>query len=638
MTPTTVAPAAFVKSGPGWRYRFESIPIRRLRGFGMATVLVGLVGMVQAINMMAAPARHSAEGVLVRRAWIVSSAGSLGRVTDWYDHPPLGWLLLSGWASLTGAFERAPTAVGAGRELALVAHLVTASLLWVLARRLRLARWSAALAVVLFGLSPLAVELHRQVSLDNLAMPWIIAAFTLSCSPRRQLAAFAASGACLAVGMLVNEAALLLLPLLGWQVWQSSLPSTRRYGLVLAGSMFVLVGGVYVAGVALAGELVAGGGHAGLVDGVRFVFEERPFRSSSPLPGASPFDLDPAGLVLMLVAVPVALVAVPRLRPLAACALLLAVLALGPGDLWPAAIVALLPFGAVTVAGVADHAWRRPTGRRWFHRSAVAGALAIVVWAVVGWVGEDHRLLTEDSDVALTSAERWLVDNVPRERSLIVDDALWVDLVESGFPPEQLAAYGTVEVDADVGPAATGSWSDYRLVVVTDPLRTVAEAGRGSIDEGVRRSVPVAIFGAGSDRVEVRRIVTEGPATVANANDHDRIASVSAGTALARNRSIDLTPGARAALVAGEVDERLMTTLVALAVDHPLLVSSFPLDPGEAAAGVPRRVVELRAATEADARALAELLAHQEPPYQPAAVDIGAGGAMTVTYLPAAVI
>ena len=73
-------------------------------------------------------------------------------------------------------------------------------------------------------------------------------------------------------------------------------------------------------------------------------------------------------------------------------------------------------------------------------------------------------------------------------------------------------------------------------------------------------------------------------------------------------------------------------------VDHPLLVSSFPLDPGEAAAGAPRRVVELGAATEADARALAELLAHQEPPYRPAAVDIGAGGAMTVTYLPAAVI
>ena len=55
--------------------------------------------------------------------------------------------------------------------------LVTAVLIFVLARRLGLRHGYAVLAMGLWGLSPLVGLEMRQVFLDNIALPWLIAAF-----------------------------------------------------------------------------------------------------------------------------------------------------------------------------------------------------------------------------------------------------------------------------------------------------------------------------------------------------------------------------------------------------------------------------------------------------------------------------
>ena len=95
-------------------------------------------GVFHALNMASAPQPLSDEGTTVGRAWTFEHLGSFAPPTYWYEQPPLGWLQLSTWTWLTSAFERAPTAVAAGREAMLVAHVLSASLLWVLARR----RWA----------------------------------------------------------------------------------------------------------------------------------------------------------------------------------------------------------------------------------------------------------------------------------------------------------------------------------------------------------------------------------------------------------------------------------------------------------------------------------------------------------------
>ncbi|HET6728581.1 MAG TPA: hypothetical protein VFG96_04130, partial [Jiangellaceae bacterium] len=601
---TTATASPFSRPGSRWRSRVESVPFEGLWGALIAAVLVSAGGVLHALNMASAPQRLGEEGSVVNRAWTLEHLGSFAPPTYWFEHPPLGWLQLSAWTWVSSAFERAPTAVAAGREAMLVAHLVSAVLLWLLARRLGLTRWAAALALVVFGLSPLAVQFHRQVFLDNLATPWMLGAFVLACSPRRRLGAYAASGACLGVAALTSYTSLLVLPALVLQVWRSSHPSTRRYALAVGGSLFALVWGAYMLGAALRGQLFPGRGHPSLVQGAWYQLFERAGSGSVFDRDSLRHDtvsawlgLDAAGLLLALLAAPVALVTVPRLRPIAIGFATLAFVVVLPVYLPVSLVVCVLPFGALLIAGVAEHAWgwggevlgRRRGGRRM--RSLALGLIAVAplvaVLAASGWVADHRSLLGDDPDTPLRDAGRWIVRNVPTNRRLIADDALWVDLVESGMSTNRLVGYAAFDADNDVGVQPERRWRDYDVVVSVESLRASPER-YPEVRAALRSSVVLAVFGAGEHRVEVRKILPGRPdqtATASAASGHDAAAAAEAGAELARNPSVELTPAARRALVAGEVDERIMTMLVAVAADRPVSVSNFTSDPAEAGTG-----------------------------------------------------
>jgi hypothetical protein len=101
---------------------------------------------------------------------------------------------------------------GSARALALA--LVSAVLVWMLARRLRLPRWAAAVAVGLFALSPLAVRAHAVVGPEPLAVPFLLAGSVLLLGPRRRVGAVGLSGASVAAAVLLSWVALLLVPAL----------------------------------------------------------------------------------------------------------------------------------------------------------------------------------------------------------------------------------------------------------------------------------------------------------------------------------------------------------------------------------------------------------------------------------------
>jgi hypothetical protein len=142
------------------------------------------IGVVHALGMNSNPQRLDDEGTYVSQAWAVLHWNELAHYTYWYDHPPLGWILVAVYSAVTDAFARAPNAVAAAREFMLVLQLLSATLLFVMARRLGLRRVGAVGAVLLFSLSPLALEFHRAVYLDNIATPFVLAAFVLALSHR----------------------------------------------------------------------------------------------------------------------------------------------------------------------------------------------------------------------------------------------------------------------------------------------------------------------------------------------------------------------------------------------------------------------------------------------------------------------
>jgi len=494
-------------------------------------VLVGLlvvVAVVQATGMTRAPQRVDDEGTYVAQAWAVQHWRTLAHYTYWYDHPPLGWLLLAAWTTATGAFGRAATAVAAGREFMLVLQLVSAALLYGVARRLGLRRPAAAGAVLAFSLSPLALSMHRAVYLDNIATPLVLGAFLLVLSPTHRLAAHAAAGLCLGGAVLVKETSLLLVPAVVWQFWQVSDRRTRRYSLILGGSLFVLVGAAYLLYATLRGELLPGPEHVSLVDAIRFQLTER-------APSGSPLDpdslsrrtlelwlgQDPWLLAAAAVLVPAGL-AIRRLRPVTAAFAILAAMALRPGYLPVPLVIGMLPFASLLVAGVADTAWARPLGTGEAanpapgtgHRGGpllagkvlVVACLAVAAMVVVPqWWQHDRDLMTVDRDRPFRQAEAWIAGNVPRDARLLVDDGLWVDLVERGYRPGQVVWFYKLDTDRDVRGRYPRGWREFDYLVSTATLRNFPDS-LPQVREALRRSKVVAGFGHGTERVEIRKL------------------------------------------------------------------------------------------------------------------------------------
>jgi hypothetical protein len=519
--------------------RYAHAWVRRHRtSLIVLSCLLVVVGIVHGVGMAGSPGPVDDEGTYMAQAWAVQVRHALTPYTYWYDHPPVGWIQLAGWTFVTHAFSGATLAVVAGRRIMLLYALVDAALLYLIARRLRLSRAWASVAVLAFALSPLAVNYMRMVYLDNLAMPWLLAAFALALTPRRRLWTFGASGACFAVAVLSKETMLLFLPALVYQVWQRAHRSTRAFCVTAVVSVFGLLVVIYPLLALLKNELVPGRGHVSLFSAIAFQLDGRqstgnPFDPSSQAHSlvAGWLHFDPWLPVAGLVCLPVGL-CVRRLRPLAVAELIALLDVLRGGYLPVPFIIGILPFSALLLAGTGSTLQglvRWDTGRRAWAAAkggvllGAAGVLLVFVAPV--WASGLHQQMATDQVTQTAQAESWVEHHVPRTDRLLVDDTVWVDLVDHGFdrPNEVVWFYklGAINnLDPSVRRTIGGGWRDFHYVIETLSMRA-ALVGSGSqalpqVAAAVAHSHPVATFGRGPDDVVIRRVTTStGPGSTA---------------------------------------------------------------------------------------------------------------------------
>lgn len=552
--------------------------------------ILAVSGLVQAINLGGSPQRIDDEGTYTAQAWAVNNLGELAHYTYWYDHPPLGWLQIAAWTGATGGFERYDIAVLAAREAMVVATLVSIALLWMLARRIGLSRGAAAAASLVFALSPLAVQFHRSVYLDNVATPWLIASMLLALTRRNQLAGFAASSAALGIAVLSKETYLLALPLIAWLMWRSARPETRRYTLSVAATILVIIGGSYLMLAIVKGELTPGSDRVSLLDGVFFQLGSR--ESSGSIFEAGSLGNDTTGVwsqldPVLVIAGPLAAVAglfVRRLRPFAIALILLVAFVLRPGGYLPVPyVVMLIPFAALLVAGVTDAAVRSFRARRGARRvpnalwlAAVAAAAVVLVPA---WGGQLRGLLLSDLDAPSRQAQEWVETNVPKDSRLIVDDAMWVDLVTAGFQRDNVIWFYKLDTDPAVQAQSPNGWSDSDYIVTTDSM--VNSPNAAGANDAIENSVVVASFGDGNQQVDVRRIYPQGIDQQALDAQRELEDRTSAGTELAANPALDAPAADLDRIAAGQVDMRILIALGQLLSTSTVSIGDFPIVPGE---------------------------------------------------------
>jgi hypothetical protein len=518
---------------------------RGWRDLVLVSVLTLVAGLVHARGMYRSPARFDDEGTYTAYAWAVPNMHKLSHYTYWYAHPPLGQLQMAAWNVLTDAFARLPYAVATGRELSFVYKLVAVILTYVLARRLGYLRVTASIAVVLFSLSPLAVYFQRTALLDNLVTPWLLGSFALAASPRRSMSAAAGSAVCFAVAVLTKETALLFLPALLVVFWQHSDRRNRRFTTVMLLGVMMLIGLFYPLYALIKHELLTGPGHVSLQWAITWQLSGREGSGSVFDPGSTAHAVahswvvqDPISCVVAVACVVPGLV----LRRTRGVALALAVQLgslLRNGYLPYPFVVAMIPFAALTVAGVLDALLRlgglRPTSWRgavplalrhtaahpWRMTVAWLAVASIVVFTVLAWSPWRRGLTdlwTRDSDAGKASALAFLRSTATPNDVLVVDDAFWVDLVRSGHPRAKVIWFTKLDVDRDVKLPGRQPWRDidYILIDQQDALSVHLNADwtpskdtellYPTLGRALAHSSAVASFGTGLNRATVFRV------------------------------------------------------------------------------------------------------------------------------------
>lgn len=512
-----------------WRF------LGRSADFWICATLTFLVLLVQGWNIAGYPTVFDDEGTYLAQAWAIQHGIGLTPYTYFFDHPPLGWMQIAALSWIPALIFHGPSVivVAYARIIMLLFTAASSILVYVLARRLSLPRWAAALAVVLFGLSPLSVTLQRQIFLDNIAVTWMLAAFVLAYSPRKHLWHHIASGLCAGVAALSKETMVLAFPALVYALWVNVRgSSTRKYSLVGFFGVFFLLAVQYPLYAILKGELYQSGGRVSLFAGIKYQLT-RPGSGSIFNPSSNGYVVlhnwlfyDPVLITAGTVSIILAL-AVRRLRPIAIAGVIMALTVMRPTGYLPAMyIIQMLPFFALGTAGMADQAVSfilkykaRPVFWQQIGRLALVALCFVLaaVYVVPKWVSGDSNADTQDLNKGYAEAAAWFATHVPHPGNdrIVLDDTLWLNMINDGFKPSLYDIYFfKLNIDPDVDNALPGpmadKWKDITYVFETPYVwENATKSGIPIAYEAIQHSKVVWSYGTGgpNSELEIRKVI-----------------------------------------------------------------------------------------------------------------------------------
>jgi hypothetical protein len=202
----------------------------------------------------------------------------------------------------------------------------------------------------------------------------------------------------------------------------------------------------------------------------------------------------------------------------------------------------------------------------------------------------------------------WIAQQVESSAVVGCDPEMCNELQQGGVPAGQLLELQPTAPDPE------GSL----LVVATQVIRNQF----GTRLASVFAPLVVASFGSGAERVDVRYVAPGGTAAFESQLAADRKNRIAAGEQLLTNKHVQASAAARRALLAGQVDPRLLVTLSALAHRWSLHLVAFDDPSPGVSSDVPLRGAEIGATAAAGLPAMVTFLGAQQTQYAPAVTRI----------------
>jgi hypothetical protein len=394
---------------------------------------------------------------------------------------------LASIAAATGAWGRAPSALGAVRESGVVLWLLVSLLVWLLARRSGLGRGWATVALAVLAVSPIAVSAARQASPENVAALWSAAAMALAVIGPRGRSWWVGLGlvACLSLAVLSAPVAVGMLPTVLLLYRRHA--DTNRVALVTGAALFA-------SGLGAATALATA----------------TPSRVTANVHGHTPdwfssgiFGPDLVTLALGLLVV-LAAARLPAVRPAAVGLVVLPAL----GMMFGAPVAGMtVPLLAVSVAVLGDkHAWDRLPGilGRDHRRVGAVAAAALVIGLAVSYLPLPRVTQPQPTE----RARAWLTANVPPDQRVLTDRRTRVALVAGDSEWDRIETLEACHRTKVLPPA------------VPTPRRHCSDATWWITDPLVRSGMPpgsplITEFGIPGTRhrIEVRGIVNTAQRT-----------------------------------------------------------------------------------------------------------------------------
>jgi hypothetical protein len=265
-----------------------------------------------------------------------------------------------------------------------------------------------------------------------------------------------------------------------------------------------------------------------------------------------------------------------------------------------------------------DRHYRRRTG----HRRLVIAVSALVAMAIGAGVtlaftqrdsgtvqaGKPSPNAIQVAEADRQQAAGWITREVAADVIVACDLEMCNQLQKSGFPGARLMQL------QPTSPDPLGA----QLVVATPVVRNQF----GTRLASVYAPLVIASFGSGAERVDVRYIAPDGSTAFEAQLATDRKNRITAGEQLVANNHVQASADARKALLAGQVDPRLLVTLGTLAGLMPIRLIAFDDPSPGASSDVPLRGAELGAAAASSLPTMVQFYKAQQVQYAPTVASI----------------
>jgi 4-amino-4-deoxy-L-arabinose transferase and related glycosyltransferases of PMT family len=512
---TRLLPRVDIMNALGW----QAIPIPLWFERLVVALFLGVALVVQAFSLFNYPAYTSDEGNYMTDAWAILQ-GKLTTYTFTYNHPPLGWILIAAWTSLTGGITSFGDAINSGRVLMLVLEAVSSLLLYLIARQLSGSRSAALLALVIYTLSPLSLLYRHEVLLDNIGTFWLLLSFWLIIAGKSRLGTVALAAVSLGAAILSKGVFLLFIPVMVYAVWLYATGFQRKFTLVAFAYISLALASTYVLFALMKGEFLPIGAAASyptLMGTLMQTFQAPGPQAQFLQSWNSWVQADPILLIAGIVAMFVNILCgvFNRYQLLAALfAATFCLFLLISSAVYAFAIVPLLPLLALNIVLALTTLLRWILKRTSFDLGRVLLLFVLIGVLIPAGMQNAWSLVAKNQAEPQRQAMLWLRDNVSRSSMVVTDSYLYTDLHASGGMGVGGGApfsHAQIYSDAALDPAIAvdelhENWQNVDFLVVdSNMLQDIQSDQRYFLlDQALHHAVLRVNFGSASNGTQIQ--------------------------------------------------------------------------------------------------------------------------------------